>query len=101
MPETLITIGERAFYNCSSLNSIDIPNSVNSIGYYAFYDCKSLKTVLLSNSSSFKTIQNWCFSGCTSLENIGVHGETGPYNNKVPSNIITIGQQSFMGCSSL
>ena len=39
-------IGSSAFYNCSSLSSITIPNSVTSIENYAFYGCEALKTVI-------------------------------------------------------
>ena len=42
IPNSVTSIGERAFYNCSSLTSVDIPNSVTYIGYSAFEDCSSL-----------------------------------------------------------
>lgn len=43
--DTITSIGDKAFYECSSLTSITIPDSVTSIGWYAFYDCTSLKEV--------------------------------------------------------
>ena len=46
------TIGERAFMNCKSITSITIPNSVSSIGYEAFYNCTSLKSITIPNSVS-------------------------------------------------
>ena len=37
--DSITTIGGRAFYNCSALTSVTIPNSVTTIGEYAFHDC--------------------------------------------------------------
>lgn len=45
IPNSVTTIGERAFYNCSGLTSIVIPNSVTTIGEYAFSKCSGLKDV--------------------------------------------------------
>lgn len=39
IPNTVVTIGDYAFYGCRSLASIRIPNSVETIGYFAFYGC--------------------------------------------------------------
>ena len=46
IPNSVTSIGERAFYGCISLTSVTIPKSVTSIGYEAFYGCESLKTVI-------------------------------------------------------
>lgn len=45
MLQGITTIGDSAFYNCTSLASITIPNSVTSIGQSAFYGCSSLTSV--------------------------------------------------------
>ena len=45
IPNSVKSIGERAFYGCTSLTSITIPNSVTSIGDFAFNGCENLKTV--------------------------------------------------------
>lgn len=45
MLDGITKIRDRAFRDCSSLTSIEIPDSVTSIGKYAFYNCSSLESV--------------------------------------------------------
>ena len=45
IPDSVTSIGNYAFYGCSSLTSITIPDSVTSIGTYAFYACSGLKSI--------------------------------------------------------
>ena len=42
---SVTSIGDSAFYGCTGLTSIDIPDSVKSIGYYAFYECTGLTSI--------------------------------------------------------
>ena len=61
-------IGDYAFSFCSSLTSINIPNSVTNIGDWAFNFCSSLISVNISNSVT--NIGNGAFSWCDSLTKI-------------------------------
>ena len=47
---SVTSIGHFAFYKCSGLTSVIIPNSVTSIKDYAFYECTGLTSVTIGNS---------------------------------------------------
>ena len=85
------TIGNYAFYNCTSLTSINLPNSLTTIGDGAFSGCTSLTNLTLP--SSLTTIGNSAFNGCTSL--------TLSPNGNLPTSLTTIGNFAFVGCTSL
>ena len=64
IPDSITSIPDAAFVNCSQLTNISIPNSVTYIGYSAFSSCTSLKSITLP--SSLRTIGNSAFAGCPS-----------------------------------
>ena len=59
IPDSVTSIGERAFSGCSDLTSITIPDSVTSIGAWAFEDCSSL------TSAIFEKPQGWRYNGAS------------------------------------
>ena len=88
IPDSVISIGDFAFSNSTSLRSVTIPDSVTIIGVSAFYDCKNLINVTLPNSIT--SIDYSVFSDCTSITNI-----------TIPDSVTSIGDSAFEGCTSL
>jgi len=88
IPDDVTSIGNVAFYNCSSLNSIEIPDDVTSIGDYAFQNCSSLTFIEIPNSVT--SIGSGAFYNCSSLTSI-----------EIPNSVTSIGGNAFYNCSSL
>ena len=88
IPDSVTTIGDYAFYYCSSLTSVTIPNSVTEIGYSAFFDCSSLTSVTIGNSVT--EIGSRAFSSCSSLTSV-----------TIPDSVTKIGDWAFEDCSRL
>ena len=82
------SIGDYAFYKCSSLASVTIPDSVTSIGSSAFSFCSSLASVTIPDSVT--TIGDWAFYNCSSLTSV-----------TIPDSVTSIGSSVFYNCSSL
>ena len=81
-------IGDWAFEWCSSLASIELPDSVTSIGDDAFNCCTNLASVNIPDSVT--TIGSYAFVDCTSLASI-----------KIPDSVTSIGDYAFFSCESL
>ena len=64
------SIGASAFYYCTSLTSVTIPNSVTSIGQSAFEDCIRLTSITIPDSVT--SLGASAFAGCTGLTSITI-----------------------------
>ena len=111
IPNSVTSIGKRAFYECSelitvvlhngvigtqdqafafctSLKNINFPDSVTTIGPQTFYNCSSLENVILP--SGIKAIYYSAFNLCVSLSDV-----------TLPASLETISSNVFSGCSAL
>ena len=88
IPNSVVEIGEYAFSGCTGLTSIEIPNSVTRIGSSAFSVCTNLTSIEIPNSVT--SIDYYAFSGCTGLASI-----------EIPNSVTRIGQYTFSGCTGL
>ena len=119
--KTVTSIGNLAFYNCSSILQITVADSVTKIGEGAFTNCTGLLSVFIS--LSVNTIGNAVFSGCISLLTIAVDEDNLLYSSEngvlynqqksvlisypsgksetdfqIPGSVLVIGNGAFSSC---
>jgi hypothetical protein len=88
IPNTVTTMSQYAFNNCTSLTQITLPNTITTMGQYAFYGCTSLPQITLPNTITYINANS--FYGCTNLTSVTMGTSVG-----------TIAQRAFQNCSSL
>ena len=88
IPDSVVTVGERAFDYCPRVRSVVIGDGVETVYAHAF-NRHSVMTELIIGSS-VKTIGANAFNGAISLESL-----------MIPDNVTEIGESAFSGCSAL
>ena len=88
LPDTLTSIGDQAFRNCSSLTSLTLPDSLTTIGERVFEGCSGITSLTLPNSLT--TIGEAMFYGCSGITSL-----------TLPDSLTTIGGNAFMNCSGI
>ena len=121
IPNSVKSIGNSAFYNCSGLTSVTIPNRVTSIGNYAFSGCSGLTSVTVASDNTkydsrdncnaiIETSSNTLIAGCkssvipnsvTSIGNYAFYYCSGLTSVTIPDGVTTIGNYAFSRCSGL
>lgn len=117
---TVTSIGNRAFYKCSTVTSITIPATINSIGLYAFEDANHIQKVNISNLTAWCMIDVDSFyscplvyggvlyldneplssletleSSCTTIAKYAFYGNTNLTNVVIPNSITTVQEGAF------
>lgn len=110
IPQNIISIPKYAFYGCTSLTKLEIPEHIKSLDDYSFGECNNVENIVLHTGvTSFvgafrncknvasvtipegiETISQYAFAGCINLRSV-----------TLPSTIKTIQSYAFSGCSSL
>ena len=88
IPDSVTTIEDHSFEVCSSLTSVTIPDSVTTIGWDAFEGCSSLTSVTIGDSVT--TIGEMAFRYCSRLTSV-----------TIPDSVTTIEEEAFANCESL
>ena len=85
---SVTSFGDRCFFDCYGLTSIDIPSSVTSLGNSCFSSCSKLTSIYIL--SSVTSLGDYCFANCSRLTSI-----------TIPSSVTSLGDGCFKGCSGL
>ena len=88
IPDCVTEIGESAFSSCYRLESVTIPDNVTTISDHAFENCSSSTSVTIGDSVTY--IGNYAFSFCRNLTSV-----------TIPDNVTTLGDYAFENCECL
>lgn len=98
IPNSVLSIDERAFNGCTGLTSIYIPRSVKSIGEFVFCNCSNLATICVDSQNAVYDSRNDCNAIIETSTNTLVYGCR---NTLIPSDVTSIADDAFEGCTGL
>ena len=79
IPDSVNSIGDGAFVNCTSLTSVSVSNGVTSIKSSTFWGCASLTNITIPDDVT--SIEDFAFFGCTSLTDLTILGDAPKIEN--------------------
>jgi len=85
IPNTITSIGNAAFSNCLGLTTVTIPSSVTTLGNSVFYWCPRLKSAIILGTLA--SIPDHTFNTCGSLTSVNI-----------PNSVTSIGNWAFYSC---
>ncbi len=100
IPDNLVSIGDTAFVNCTSLATATIGSGVTNIGYHAFFNCSGLSAINVDPTNAcFSSIDGILFDKAQSRLVLCPPQRSGQY--VIPSTVVILGNGAFDHCVSL
>ena len=114
IPDSVITLGGDdfgTFYGCTKLTSVTLGSGINTLYINTFFNCNTLRSIIIPNSVT--EIKNGVFYECkqlasvtlsTGLLNIGYEAFYNDFSLNsivIPNSVTTIGNSAFQSCLSL
>ena len=97
IPQSVTSIGERAFEGCSNLNSINIHKNILSIGIHSFANCYAVTSIIVEDGNAVYDSREGCNAIIETATNTLI---TGCQTTVIPSTITTIGDYAFSNRTS-
>lgn len=95
IPSSVLSISDRAFYDCINLSSLNIPEKVSSIGVYAFSGCTALTSLRVDLENPYFDSRDDCNAVIKTSKNELI---VGIKTTVIPNSVTRIGDYAFSNC---